>query len=135
MVGNILAATTGTAILGTDLSGSIEFFNVGAERLSGYTTTEVVGVAHVGLAPDHGRFTLAVSRTRWPGDQPLTDLLEPYLLRSSGPVTADWNFVRRDGDLRTIAVTLSRRHGVEGEALGYLVVAEDVTDRRLNELW
>ena len=36
MLSNILASTTATAILGTGLDGRIEFFNVGAERLTGY---------------------------------------------------------------------------------------------------
>ena len=35
VVSSILEATTATAILGTDLDGRIEFFNIGAEQLTG----------------------------------------------------------------------------------------------------
>ncbi len=131
---NIMAATTGTSILGTDLDGRIEFFNVGAEQLTGYRAEEVLGAADVTLVPDHDRFTLTVSRFRSTGADPLRRLVEPFLIRAGGTGTADWSFVRRDGDLRTIAVTLSRRHDATKEPIGYLIVAEDVTDHRVNEL-
>ena len=51
LVEQVLAATTGTSIIGTDLQGTITFFNPGAERLLGYTADELVGRADPGGVP------------------------------------------------------------------------------------
>lgn len=134
MVSNILDATTATAILGTDLDGRIEFFNVGAEQLSGYTAEEVVGRASLAVVPaPHGHVRLTVGLGEEPDQIALETLIEPFLQSTRASFTADWDFVRRSGEVRTISVTTSRRYGDRGEAIGYLGVADDVTERRRHE--
>ena len=134
LVSNILDSTTATAILGTDLEGRIEFFNVGAERLSGYRAVDVIGRATLAMRDfGDGRMRLAIGVGEDPDTQRLEDLIGPFLDDADTSFTSDWDFVRRDGDVRTISVAVSRRYGDDGRPRGYLGVADDVTERRRHE--
>ncbi len=139
LVSNILDSTTGTAILGTDLEGRIEFFNIGAERMTGYSAREVIGKATLALVDfGDGRLRIAIEVGEDPDTELLEDLIGPFLdsAATDGPqaaFTSDWDFVRRDGEVRTISVAISRRYRDDGRPLGFLGVADDVTERRRHE--
>ncbi len=134
MVSNILASTAGTAILGTTLDGRIEFFNVGAERVTGYPAAEVVGASAITVAQtEDGSPLLGIGLGQDPDMEALDGLVDPMLDATGGMFTMDWKFRRRDGELRTISVAITRRVDGEGVPIGYLGVADDVTDRRRHE--
>jgi hypothetical protein len=134
LVTNILASTTGNVILGTDLGGRIEFFNVGAEQLTGYRADEVTGARPAVLrpSPSSPRQLEIVLGAAGDPDR-LAPLVHPLLDGSEGHLTEDWQVVRRDGEVRTVSLTLSRRLGEDGRPVGYLAAAEDVTERRRQE--
>jgi PAS domain S-box-containing protein len=134
LVSNILDSTTGTAILGTDLEGRIEFFNIGAEQLTGYTAREVIGRASLALVDfGDGRLRIAIGVGEEPDTERLEDLIGPFVDGAEAAFTSDWDFVRRDGEVRTISVAISRRYRDDGRPCGFLGVADDVTDRRRHE--
>jgi signal transduction histidine kinase len=136
LVSNILEATTATAILGTDLRGRIEFFNLGAEQLSGYCAEDVIGRATLAMRDfGDGRLRIAIGVGEDPDTRRLEDLIGPFLVGTDTSFTSDWDFVRRDGEVRTISVAVSRRLGEDGSPCGYLGVADDVTERRQHEAW
>jgi PAS domain S-box-containing protein len=131
---SILAATTGTAILGTSLTGRIEFFNVGAEKLTGHRAGDVMGKASLALVRgDQGQLQLRIATGEEPDRDALEALIAPFLTGERGNFTSDWEFVREDGEVRTVSVAISRRLGDAGEPVGYLGVADDVTERRRHE--
>jgi PAS domain S-box-containing protein len=131
---SILAATTGTAILGTSLSGRIEFFNIGAEKLTGHRADDVVGSSSLALVRgEAGQLQLRIARGQDPDPVALEALIAPFLTGDDGNFTSDWEFVREDGEVRTVSVAVSRRLGDSGEPVGYLGVADDVTERRRHE--
>jgi PAS domain S-box-containing protein len=131
MVTGILSSTSGSAILGTTLTGVLEFFNVGAERLSGYRARDVIDRASLALVPGtEGRLRLTIAADAVPDQVNLEVLIGELLDSTDGYVVQDWDFVRADGELRTISVAVSRRLSDEGVAVGYLGVAEDVTAQR-----
>lgn len=152
LVSNILDSTTGTAILGTDREGRIEFFNLGAERMTGYHAHEVIGRATLALVDfGDGRLRIAIGVGDEPDTERLEELIGPFLdsaqidgahiagahLDGALPdtrraFTSDWDFVRRDGEVRTISVAISRRIQ-DGQPVGFLGVADDVTERRRHE--
>ena len=63
LVDQVLAATTGTSIIGTDPDGIITFYNPGAERLLGWTAEEVVGKVTPGDLPRPGRDRATAARS------------------------------------------------------------------------
>jgi PAS domain S-box-containing protein len=134
LVNNILLSTTGNAILGLSLTGRIEFFNVGAEHMSGDRADDVVGrafVAVVSAGDGHPQLRIVV------GDEPdtaaLRTLIEPFLHSPKTQLNADWEFLRSDGEIRILSLALTKRFGEDGEAIGYLGIADDVTERRHRE--
>ena len=135
LLDNILAAATSTAVIGTDLAGKIEFFNLGAELLSGWGADEVVGTACLAVvsAPgSEGELVVTVAEAE-PDTVALEALIEPFLTGAKDSTFRDdWMLQRRDGEVRTIAVTVSRRYD-NGRPVGYVGIAEDVTDKRLEE--
>lgn len=132
LVSNILGSATSTAILGTSLDGRLEFFNVGAERLTGHRAEDVVGRAAVAVvtAEDGGEVLALVDA---PDPDRLTPVVAPLLNGEANDMTGDWRIRRADGELRTASVVISRRFGEDGVVVGYLGVAEDVTERRRQE--
>ncbi len=135
MMDNIVEGTTTTAILGADRAGRIEFFNVGAENLSGYDAAAVVGRGVVTLEWDRGLNdgVLAIHPDREPDPQSLAEVVDPFLKDITGNVTRDSYLRRIDGEIRTISVALSKHFGPDGESAGYVAVANDVTERRRHE--
>ncbi len=133
---NVMSATTATAVLGTDLVGTIEFFNVGAEELTGWSAEDVVGRATLALHPsddgdDDDRLT--ISPTSSQDRAPLLTLVTPFLEDETTPsFSRDWQFLRKDGEIRTVSVRISKRYH-DDQVVGFLGVAHDVTERRRQE--
>lgn len=118
---NVVAGTTGTAIIGADLDGNINLFNAGAQRLLGYEEHEVLGrpttilhsdagvaakAAELGVPPDFGSVAAAVI--------------------GQGPTSM--GFVARDGEERSHHMSLNRVHDDRGHVIGYVSTSEDVTE-------
>ena len=126
LVDQVLAATTGTSIIGTDRQGVITFYNPGAERLLGWTAEEVVSRETLALFHDPEELE---RRGRQVGLDPGFGLLVAGV-RPGHPEKRDWNYVRKDGATITMSLTLSAMTSASGRVVGYLGVAEDVTERR-----
>jgi PAS domain S-box-containing protein len=127
LVEQVLAATTGTSIIGTDLSGTITFFNPGAERLLGYTAEELVGRASPEVFHDHEELQ---ARARDLGLSSEFGVLVAGVETRAEPEKRDWHYVRKDGRKIVMSLTVSAMTSSSGRVVGYLGVAEDVTERR-----
>ena len=127
LVDQVLAATTGTSIIGTDPDGTITFYNPGAERLLGWTAEEVVGKVTPAFFHDP-----AEMRRRSDGlglDSPAR-VLVAGIGPQRRPEKRDWTYIRKDGRKITMSLTVSPMTSPSGRLVGYLGVAEDVTERR-----
>ncbi len=131
---NIMSATTATAVLGTDLRGTIEFFNVGAEELTGWDTQDVVGQATLALRTGPaGEQHLTIEPTDVDDRAQLLTLVQPFLENeATRSFSRDWDYLRKDGSTRTVSVRISKRYHEE-QVVGFLGVAHDVTERRRQE--
>jgi PAS domain S-box-containing protein len=107
------------AVFATDLDGLITSWNKGAERLFGYTATEVIGRPVSMLIPtdrqDEEPITLARIRS---GER-----IDPY------------ETIRRhkDGSLVDISLTVSPIRNSQGEVVGASKIARDISERRRAE--
>jgi len=107
------------AIIGKALDGTIVAWNGGAERLYGYTATEIVGRAASTLVPpDH--------------PDEMADLLDAV---ARGEVVAQYEVerVRKDGSRVPISATISPIRDRAGVITGASVVARDITARKQAE--
>ncbi len=129
---NVLNAATEVAIIATDLNGVISTFNVGAQKMLGYSNDEVVG-----------RFSLK--------DLQLTAELEEHAQRlsigygtqvSAGEAifveasqesihqSREWTFVRRDSSTLSVNMLVTAVRDEQCQWVGYLAVCIDITGRK-----
>lgn len=107
------------AIIGTNLDGAITSWNVGAERLFGYTTKEILGQDIAILVP------------------PERATEKPAILEAvkNGEIQhADTVRRRKDGRDVDVAVTRSPVHDSAGNLVGTSRWARDITERRRAEV-
>ena len=118
----ILRAATETAIVATDLDGTVTLFNRGAERMLGYAADEVVDRATPALFVD---FAAAGASS-----------FETYTAeaRAGRSETRDVTYVRDNGARVRVSQTLTPEADATGQVVGFLCVATDVTQRERAEV-
>jgi diguanylate cyclase (GGDEF)-like protein/PAS domain S-box-containing protein len=109
-----LVENSSDSIVGVDVHGVIQSWNAGAQRLFGYTASEMLGRRGEALIP--------------PGR---TDELEEVLGEDEQFIDSfrfETQRVRKDGTLVDLAVSASRVRDDQSRALGWALVARDVTE-------
>ncbi|MBN1475877.1 PAS domain S-box protein [Candidatus Sumerlaeota bacterium] len=109
-----LVENSDVAIILTDLEGQISMWNRGSERLFGHASEQVLGLA---LSEIFTRETFSAER--------ISDLL-----RRHGPWTAEAQARHCDGHLLEVVFSLAEVTGSDGEPVGRLVIASDVTEKK-----
>jgi PAS domain S-box-containing protein len=122
VLASVLRASTEHAIIGTDPDGVITVFNAGAERMLGYTATEMIGLE----TPEIFHDPAEVARRA----QELGMVPGFAVLVAAAPETRDWSHTRKDGVRLTVAVSVTAIEGRGVEPTGFICVAYDVTDQR-----
>jgi PAS domain S-box-containing protein len=128
-VGSVLSAATQQSIITTDPDGVITVFNTGAERMFGYSASEMIGVttplvlhdpdevaaraAELGVAPGFDVFTVRA--------------------RNGGADTQEWTYIRRDGSRLHVSLSVTPIYDDTGELRGFIKIGTDVTERRAAE--
>ncbi|HET8560462.1 MAG TPA: ATP-binding protein [Marmoricola sp.] len=122
---HVMSSATGMAIIGTDEFGRINLFNPGAEFLLGYTADEVMGRSP---AIFHTHEEIATQAERL-GVEP--DFVTVSLAQAAKPKpwSADWEFRRKDGEIRSMSMTLTPVTDDHGNVTGYVSTVDDVTER------
>ncbi|HET8615243.1 MAG TPA: ATP-binding protein [Actinomycetales bacterium] len=115
----------GLVIVGTDDLGRINVFNPGAEQVLGYAATDVFGESPEIFHRDAEIARLAGLLGCKPD---FYSVIGAYLEQNAG-VPMDWEFVRKDGERRILSFTLSSVSDEQGEVVGFIATADDVTER------
>ena len=119
------------AIVTTDVNGVINLFNEGAETLTGYSASEMVGlqkpfIYHLEEELDTFRNDIAKRFGKDPaGFHPQLELTE-----QNAYDTREWTYVRKDGSTLPVQLTLTGIKNEEGESIGFLGVSIDVIERK-----
>ncbi|MEO8159973.1 MAG: ATP-binding protein, partial [Arenimonas sp.] len=129
-----LLAAAQVAVISMDMAGQVTSFNPFAEKLTGYRSAEINGqrglekmLLRAELERAAGQLSLALERNV-PGD---TRLL-PLMVELDMPAR-EWTLVRRDGSLAPVLLALSAMRGADGNVIGFLGVATDLTHIKLLE--
>jgi len=120
----VVQSATGTAIIATGRDGRIALFNPGAEAMLGYVADEVIGTLPDAFHPPEELRRQASRLRALPN---FSDICRASI--AAGESNQVWRFRRKDGEERTMRMTLTAVPGDRGELTGYLATAEDVTER------
>ncbi len=102
------------------LSGSFEIFNDAMREMVGYADDEMRGMNYKKYID--------------PEDAGKVFDLFNRVFRTGVPSKAfDWKIIRKDGAVRHIETSVSLRHNTQGEPVGFLGIARDVTQAKVNE--
>lgn len=121
-------------ILAVDHNMVFRSFNAAAERLLGYTAEELVGKATPILLHDPAEIEerrIALSQ-EWGREASVIDVFRGRA-PSGVPEIQNWNFVRKDGRRIPVELSLTRLTDDEGNNIGYLGIATDITERQETE--
>ncbi|MGD0063790.1 MAG: PAS domain S-box protein [Streptosporangiaceae bacterium] len=117
---NILQSSTKYSIIGMDLDHRILSWNKGARRNYGYTPDEVIGKNASILHTAHDLESGAADR-----------LLAAAYSDDLGEGT--FERVRQDGSRFTASVVVTRRDDALGHPIGFLLMSEDISGKKLAE--
>ncbi len=122
------------AIVTTDNRGVIKHFNKGAELLLGYAALEMVGIKRPEiylLESEIQKFTEDMAKLY---GKELNDF-DPYLELSiqQKSDSREWTYVRKDGSTVSVYSTLTAINDKNGNKIGFLGVAIDISERKAVE--
>jgi signal transduction histidine kinase len=130
LTSSVLNSVTEQSIIGTDLTGLIDVWNPGASALLGLTPTDTEGTRYV------FEFHLPEEleqRSRELNHPPGATVLNPGFsalvepARQGGSDVRNWTYLKADGSRVTVEVAVTPRSNENGETIGYIFVAADVS--------
>ncbi|MEP6842511.1 MAG: histidine kinase dimerization/phospho-acceptor domain-containing protein, partial [Pseudolysinimonas sp.] len=133
MFRGVWAAVTEQSVIGTDVTGLIDAWNPGAQKLLGLPWEETEGKRYV--------FDFHVTdelneRARELNYPPGATVLNPgfsalvEMARVGGAESREWTYQRDDGTVIPVSLSVTKRLDDAGETVGYLFIAVDITQAR-----
>ena len=129
----VLDAATQVSIISTDVDGVINLVNTGAERMLGYTKDEMLGKspAMFHLISEVEARGIELSREFGSPIQGF-EVFVAYARRGDHE-EREWTYVRKDGQLLRVALSVTAKQDHEGNVNGFLGIAVDITTRHQAE--
>ncbi|MCX8156229.1 MAG: PAS domain S-box protein [Verrucomicrobiae bacterium] len=123
-------------IISVDAQGTITSFNPAAERLLGYPAAEVVGRRTPLLFHDPAELKQRAEELTTLTGQPVPATMEVFwcLPRRGQTDEREWTYLCRDGRRVPVWLCVSALHDAQGRLRGYVGLAEDLTQRKAQEL-
>ncbi|HEY5231889.1 MAG TPA: ATP-binding protein [Galbitalea sp.] len=133
MLRGVWAAVTEQSVIGTDVTGLIDAWNPGAEKMFGLSGRETEGKRYVFDFHVHDELENRARELNYPAGATVLNpgfsaLVETARLGDAE--SREWTYVRDDGTEFPVALSVTKRVDESGETTGYLFVAADVTQAR-----
>ncbi len=131
---NVLMAATEVSIIETDRNGLISMFNSGAERMLGYSAVEMIG--HTTLTLIH------LDKEVIQRAQQLSHELgykvsgfDVFVTKTAldGAERREWTYVCKNGTHITVSLVMTVVCSSEGDIIGYLGIAQNISTQKLLE--
>ncbi|MCZ4222973.1 PAS domain S-box protein [Pedobacter rhodius] len=131
MLDNVLNSASEISIIATDTTGTITLFNKGAERMLGYDASSMVGRQNLLIIHDYSEIKkreqeiLAESGKVAKGFGVFTEVSE---LNNSGK--KNWTYIKKNGQRLTVSLVVTEVKDADNNVIGYLGIANDITENR-----
>ena len=118
--------------IATDASGVIQIFNVGAERMLGYTAAEVTNKITPADISDPQEVIARAEALSIELGTPITPGFEALVFKASRGIEDiyELNYIRKDGSRFPAVVSVTALRDAQGTIIGYLLIGTDNTARR-----
>ena len=124
----------GSAIIATELDGLITEFNPAAEILLGYSMDEMIGLNSPAVFHDPEEVANKAAELSARYNEEISGFdtfIRP--LKESNSDSNYWTYIRKDGARVQVLLTVSTLKDQAGNAVGYLGVARDQTERIMQQ--
>jgi len=130
-----ILAHAGYSIIATNPAGTITVFNPAAEAMLGYAADEVIGRMPVARLHDRDEIrSRAEALTAELGRRIDTDVNVFVIKARHGRADQnEWTYIRKDGSRLPVLLTVSALRDSDGNNLGALGIAMDLTQRKRQE--
>jgi len=131
-VNDAIVSNAGTAIISTDLEGVVVTFNPTAEEILGYSAAEMVGKFTPALWHDEEEVLQEAEFLSKKYGDTVSPGFETFVrpLQEVKVYAKEWTYIRKDGTRFPVMLKVSTLLTAEGEAIGYLGVARDITSEK-----
>jgi PAS domain S-box-containing protein len=118
--------------IATDEKGVIQIFNVGAERMLGYTADEVVNKITPADISDAQEVIIRAQALSLELDTPITPGFEALVFKASRGIEDiyELTYVRKDGSRFEAIVSVTALRDADDTIIGYLLIGTDNTARK-----
>src|SRR5450756_1950745 len=121
--------------IATDAKGVIQIFNVGAERMLGYTAAEVMNKITPADISDPQELTARAKALSVELATPITQGFEALVFKASRGIEDiyELTYIRKDGSRFPAVVSVTALRDAQDVIIGYLLIGTDNTARKLAE--
>src|SRR5688500_1371016 len=118
--------------IATDAAGVIQIFNVGAERMLGYTAAEVVNKITPAAISDSQEIIARAKALSVELGTPITPGFEALVFKASRGIEDiyELTYIRKDGSRFSAVVSVTALRDVDDAIIGYLLIGTDNTARK-----
>ena len=127
---SVLDAVTEQSVIGSDVTGLIDVWNPGAEKMLGLRSAQTQGRRYMHEFHVQDELLMRSAELNYPPGETVLNPGFSALVESARLGTAEvrqWTYVRADGSTLTVEVAVTRRVDDQGSTVGYIFVATDVT--------
>jgi diguanylate cyclase (GGDEF)-like protein/PAS domain S-box-containing protein len=130
----VLDAATRVSIVATNPAGIITVFNSGAERMLGYSASDVIGIRNITELHLEAELDQHARRLAFELGEKLTGF-EVLVRRAAreGLEEREWTYIREDREPLTVLLSVTALRDEHGHLTGYLHVGTDITERKVAE--
>ncbi len=121
--------------IATDAKGVIQIFNVGAERMLGFTAAEVMNTITPADISDPQELIARAVALSAELSTPITPGFEALVFKASRGIEDiyELTYIRKDGTRLPAVVSVTALRDADGTIIGYLLIGTDNTARKLVE--
>lgn len=125
----LLDAAVEVAVIAVDPAGSITLFNRGAQKMLGYSESEMLGCSPARFHRDSEIQQRAAQLSQALG-RPVEGF-ETFVALARDGITEPhtWTYVRKDGQCLQVSLAVSPVRDAQGELAGFLGIARDITEQ------
>jgi PAS domain S-box-containing protein len=134
LLSSVLGAATEISIIATDTHGLITIFNAGAERLLGYRAGDMVGLQTPELIHLESEVIAQGQALSQQYGMPIEGFRAfVHKAEIEGSEQRTWTYVTRHGTHIPVSVVATTIRDEAGQILGYLGIAQDISERLKSE--